>query len=509
MSSKNNNPLKHSKTLISSNIIIKKIILLEDNIQNYSSTYYISLLISNLYPQNSKLFKFNQNGEAKLSQILSLKNEEPKKKYIKLELYEKDKIYSNLILKGEIINENYTYDNASDDFVCYLCNNENEEKAIIHYDIDYAHMNTDDLYDKNVKRIEKVYKKKSMNENYINNLFLVNFQYIKLISNEIHSILNWSDKWKTLSYLFAITFIILFFKIFFIFILPLYLIFIHINNKNNIEKFIIARNKVDNQNNIKENKSIIFKIMFMFNKIIKIYENIFSKIINGKQFMKEFYIRISIILFINFCFIYFRFYNLINIKIIIIAIIWFNVLRMNPSFYSFSVFIFNLIEERTLFLTTNPNFFVYKTNILNLLTISIPFYSLYILYKEEYVDDSLFIKYKKELNDNNVIKYEIYENERWWAIVGWNKKLILDEAFLWNKSDRPKEFCDKNMVKLPSNNDNVYKWDSDWKIEINENSDNKGWEYSKDFHSKFERYNISHYVRRRKWVRYATKFENI
>ena len=43
--------------------------------------------------------------------MLSLKNEEPKKKYIKLELYEKDNIYSNLILKGEIKNENYIYDN--------------------------------------------------------------------------------------------------------------------------------------------------------------------------------------------------------------------------------------------------------------------------------------------------------------------------------------------------------------------------------------------------------------
>ena len=59
----------------------------------------------------NKLFKFNQNGEAKLSQILSLKNEEPKKKYIKLELYEKDKIYSNLILimKYNMLMNNFEY----------------------------------------------------------------------------------------------------------------------------------------------------------------------------------------------------------------------------------------------------------------------------------------------------------------------------------------------------------------------------------------------------------------
>ena len=94
-------------------------------------------------------------------------------------------------------------------------------------------MNTNDLYNKNVKRIKRVLTKQYSNERNINNLFLINFQYIKLINNDIHSIINWQDKWRTLSYLFAITFIIIFFKIFFVFVLPLYLIFFHIKNKNN------------------------------------------------------------------------------------------------------------------------------------------------------------------------------------------------------------------------------------------------------------------------------------
>ena len=71
-----------SRVLISSNMILKNIILLDQNSKNYSSSYYISLTISNLFPQNSKLFNLEKTGKTKLNQILSLKNEETKKKYI-------------------------------------------------------------------------------------------------------------------------------------------------------------------------------------------------------------------------------------------------------------------------------------------------------------------------------------------------------------------------------------------------------------------------------------------
>ena len=185
---------------------------------------------------------------------MSLDNGELKKKYIKIELYQKEKIYSNLVLKGEIFNENYLYDNSSKDFICYLHNNEGVEKAVIYYIINFTSSNnndTNDEYHENVKRIEKVNKRSQTNEININNLFLINLEYIKLISNEIDAVLNWKDKWKTLSYLFSVTFIILFFKIFYVFVFPLYLIYIHINNKNNIEKFIITKDSVDNSNNKK------------------------------------------------------------------------------------------------------------------------------------------------------------------------------------------------------------------------------------------------------------------
>ena len=147
--------------------------------------------------------------------------------------------------------------------------------------------------------------------------------------------------------------------------------------------------------------------MFLFNKIIKIYENIMEKIINGKKSMRELYISLGIEIVANFCFFIFKLYRFINFKFIILSIIWFYVLRKNPSFYSFTVFLHNLIEERTLFLKANTNYFIYKTNLMNLVTILIPFYSLYHIYNDEYIDKSQFVRNKNDLNNKNIIKYEI------------------------------------------------------------------------------------------------------
>jgi len=502
-----NNILKNSTIMKSSKIVFKDIMLLEKKNDNFKSTYYLSLIINNLQPQNTKNIEFTNNCECKLNQIMSLDNGEPKKKYIKIELYQKDKkIFSNLVLKGEIFNENFIHDNISDNFICYLYNNEGVEKAIVHYKVDYASgSNNNEVYNKNVKRIEKIYKRSMTNESNIYNLFLINLQYVKLVASDINYVLNWKDKWRTLSYLFAFTFIVIFFKIFYVFIFPLYLIFLHIKNKNNIEKFIITRDNITiNNNNKKKNKIILYQIMHLYNKIIKIYENIMFKIVNGKKIMIELYTRIGIAIVANICFFHFKMYNLINFKSIILIIVWFYVLRRNPSFHSFSLFIYNIIQERTLFITSNQHYFTYKTNFINLITLLNPFYSLYRLYIEEYIDSSLFFRKKKENDNFDYIKYEIYENERWWLFVGWNKDLVFDEPPIWYKIDKPKEYCDKIMVKLPGG-ENKYRWDSDWKIEINPNCDENGWEYSADFNKKFGSKSGKDKVRRRKWIRFAIK----
>ena len=143
-------------------------------------------------------------------------------------------------------------------------------------------------------------------------------------------------------------------------------------------------------------------------------------------------------------------------------------------------------------------------NIIHLITILNPFYSLYRLYSEENTDKYSFINEKNEKNGKNIIKYEIYENERWWMFIGWSKDLIFDETVPWYRIDNPDIYFDKSMAILPGGK-REFKWENEWKIEKNSNSDENGWEYAKNFKSEFDRKRGKQNVRRRKWVRYAIK----
>ncbi len=77
------NIVKHINTLQSTKIIFNKIVLLDDNNKSYKSTYFLSLIINNLQPQNSKFIEFQKNCECKINQVMSLDNGEPKKNILK------------------------------------------------------------------------------------------------------------------------------------------------------------------------------------------------------------------------------------------------------------------------------------------------------------------------------------------------------------------------------------------------------------------------------------------
>lgn len=511
-------------------ILLQKIVTLDTNL---NKTYYISLIINNLKPQDTPLFEFSSKGERKINKIFSLENNETIKKVIKFEFYEKVQMFSNLILKGEIYNENFILDNATTNYICYLKDNEGIEKAILYYDLQYSQKEKfkSAEVNKDLKRIEKINERFEKNERdtiqkeKIDELFLLNLEYIDKIIQEIYLIINWNNKWKTISYLFLFTFILLFFRPFYVFILPLSIIYFHLTNKNKIEKFIIMRDS-NVKDKMQVNQMIFYNIMFIYNKIINIYENIIRKIINGKkQIIKQLYRRLIVSIFIKFLLDYFKIKIPINFRLIIVVAVWTYVLRRNPSFYSFSFFIENIIQERTLFITGSRKFFYYKTNLVNMISILLPFSSMYRLYKvedEEFSnsDNNLLEPLNREgrmsrtssknssssINENLNIpkKYELYENERWWMLVGWDKTLIFNEVPVWYNVKKPDEYCDKEKVTLPDE-DGRYKWNGDWKIEKNDNTDELGWEYSYNFDGHFGRYGNDTYVRRRKWTRFAKK----
>jgi hypothetical protein len=203
------------------------------------------------------------------------------------------------------------------------------------------------------------------------------------------------------------------------------------------------------------------------------------------------------------------------------------------------------------FIVKNPSFHIVIINIKHFILLCIPFYSLYILAKEQYYNENVNVlqpalsfdnstsetttsslkSNEKQLpnqtktenaiksavnrrdsklgmgNTNKVsikrlLTYEIYENERWWLFTGWCKDVIMDEVQIWYRVDEPDKYCDKNKVVLPSEKN--YKWIGEWKVEKTNRTDADGWEYANDFKSEFGPINNANkYVRRRKWVRFA------
>ena len=111
----------------------------------------------------------------------------------------------------------------------------------------------------------------------------------------------------------------------------------------------------------------------------------------------------------------------------------------------------------------------------------------------------------QDKNDENklkqMLKYEIYEKQRW-RIMNWSDDLKKEDGANWVKKGNNKNiFIDKNKLELPGNE---YEWKNDWEIEISINTDKEGWEYAKNFDDNIWKNNDKNCsVRRRKWIKYA------
>ena len=111
----------------------------------------------------------------------------------------------------------------------------------------------------------------------------------------------------------------------------------------------------------------------------------------------------------------------------------------------------------------------------------------------------------QDKNDENklkqMLKYEIYEKERW-RIVTWSKDLKDEDGANWVKKGNNKNiFFDKNKLELPGKE---YEWKSDWEVEISSNTDKEGWQYANTFDDDVWKKNRDDcFVRRRKWIKYA------
>ena len=349
------------------------------------------------------------------------------------------------------------------------------------------------------------------------NDFVKNTDYIKALINFVTDFLFWKDPYKTFSLLSFITLLILYTN-FFVFILSILLIILfHLSYRDTIEENFSFRNvKCDFSSNLQ----VIMWIQELSNNSISNLENILYQLQNNsKELFKEVYINLLKLLLWNIplCIIISYGSQAINIRYLIIIGLWFFVLMKYPPFKAFIMILGKLIisiindfynfGERK-----SENKFLTNEKLTKFVEIFIPFFS---LGKEIYtknaknalkqMNDAPEIVIIPDKKDNNklkqMLKYEIYEKQRW-KFVSWSDELKNEDGANWVKKGNNKNiYFDKNKIKLPSND---YEWKNDWEYEISNNTDKKGWEYAKNFDDDIwqsDDQNCS--VRRRKWIKYA------
>ena len=507
-------------------ITIKKIKCLIDNMTN---KYYIKIYSNNKKPQLSKIISFNKSKEIELNQTFPFETFQQKIiKEIKFELYNREDV--SLLFYGIIINQNFIFDDSTGDYIIHLYDKDGNNTIDIYYSIEYTAIDSFEAFDKSVQfnkinnqnYLENARKNISQDEN-IKKEFIANLQYLEIIFIYFINIINWTNIIETLLFLIIITFIILYFQFFYIYIFPIYIVFFFIKNKTNIKDLLNSKNDPLYKS---KNEAFFIKLQNLYNNFIESYEIFIQKLIAGKKsLIIELYKALILTIISNIILFYFNLFFLFNWKWLIIILIWVYFLSYN----SFCVKIYtSLIGFLSSFLsvtTDNRYFNIIKPILRNIRNLLIPFYPLYQSFKEDNVEIySSIVKsqglrssnsnelrlskhlpiQKKNSPGHNLIKFELYENERWWVVVGWTKNLA--GAYpTWCRVDKPYQFCDKTKIFLPNDENNKYQWSAEWKIEKNDNTDESGWEYADDFDSKFSKDDKFKYVRRRKWVRYANK----
>ena len=519
---------------------IKMLITPEKN-----NNYYLYFQVNNSNPIKTQILEFDKDNKCILSQYYDLEDNVNKFKSIIFEIYD-EKIPDNILFKASVSEEkNLQKTTHGKSYLIGLKNNKGENCAIVYFDFEFN--NKENLEKENNDNIIKNYENNSNNQSAplsikdllknnnniydipVCSLFIQNLEYLKFFLVFVEKVIRWENKWQTLSYLFMLTLIILNFKFFFVFILPLGFIFYHLKFKDKIQSFLIEKSS----NSLNgENSYLFYMILDYYNRLFDFYEFTVNKLIIGDvYFVYELYKSIIIIFIFNFIIFYMGGLNYLNLPLIFIFCMWILVLsKITPilkskkskiyistikTILSYTIPFYNIINfvsdenmensNKTFSLShsisqeqleNNNNISPINANTMKRNSIS--FSSGNNLLKNK-------IENEKKNENNEILKYEIYENERWWMLVGWKKNMIKNEIPLWCKVNDKKNFCDLNMVFLPNNNKDKYKWIGEWKIEKSINTDENGWEYSSDFNSSFVKKKEGNYVRRRKWVRFASK----
>ena len=349
------------------------------------------------------------------------------------------------------------------------------------------------------------------------NNFVRNVDYIKVGINFVLDFLYWKDPYKTFSLLSIITIFILYTNFFILILSILLLILFHLSYRDTMEEtFSFKYTSRDYSSNFQ----VIMWIMELTNQSISSLENMFYQLQNNsKELFKEVYINLLKLLLWNiplyFMITYFS--NKIETRYIQVFGLWFFFLMQYPPFKAFIMILGKLVVSLINDFINwrgkrNDSGLKNNEHLIRIAEIIIPFFN---LGKEIYtksaknvlkqMNDAPEIVIIQDKNDENklkqMLKYEIYEKQRW-RIMNWSDDLKKEDGANWVKKGNNKNiFIDKNKLELPGNE---YEWKNDWEIEISINTDKEGWEYAKNFDDNIWQNNDKNCsVRRRKWIKYA------
>ena len=98
------------------------------------------------------------------------------------------------------------------------------------------------------------------------------------------------------------------------------------------------------------------------------------------------------------------------------------------------------------------------------------------------------------------VKEESYENERWFPIEGFAKKLLPTDRHRFSSMDGTVDRC-IDRIRVPSM---AWQWEGDWQLDCTLDGqplDHDGWSYAIDFPATYQlKKSWNTCVRRRKWV---------
>ena len=382
------------------------------------------------------------------------------------------------------------------------------------------------IIDQNIKRVSASNNNKSevslldlakgKNAILFNN-FTRNVDYIKAIINFVLDFLFWKEPYKTFSLLSIITVFILYTNFFVLILSILLMILFHLSYRDCMEENFSFRNV---PRDYSSNFQVIMWIMELTNNSISSLENLFFQLQNNsKELFKEVYINLLKLLLWNIPLYIIISYGSKSIDTTYLKVIglWTFFLMQYPPFKAFIMILgklvisiindfYNFGEKKS------DNKLITNEKIMKFAGMVIPFFN---LGKEIYtksaknvlkqINDAPEIVIVPDKNDDNklkqMLKYEIYEKQRW-KIMIWSDDLKKEDGANWvKKGDNKNIYFDKNQIILPGKD---YVWKNDWEIEISNNTDKDGWEYSKNFDDDiWQRNDKNCSVRRRKWIKYA------